>query len=149
MKFFLPVMCSLLLIGCSDSAKTSTPAETTTAPAESSAVSKALSAAPAANMTEKTNSSSTQVVSAMTTAAVDGGVLFAQKCAACHGSKAEKSALNKSQIISGFSEQQIKDALHGYQAGTYGKEMKAMMQGQAKPLSNEQIDALAKYISNL
>lgn len=146
MKFFLPVMCSLLLIGCSDSAKTSV-SETTAA--QPSALSEPLSTAPVALTTAETNGSSAKIPPAVPGMAVDGGALFAQKCAACHGSKAEKSALNKSQIISGFSEQQIKDALHGYQAGTYGKEMKAMMQGQVKPLNDEQIDALAKYVSNL
>ncbi|KFN40156.1 MAG: hypothetical protein JU82_04840 [Sulfuricurvum sp. MLSB] len=79
----------------------------------------------------------------------DGNALFGQKCASCHGMKAEKSALGKSQIIAGWSEQKVKEALKGYQAGTYGKEMKALMQGQAKPLSDAQIDALAKHISGL
>lgn len=80
---------------------------------------------------------------------VDGATLFNQKCASCHGMKAEKAALGKSQVIAGWSSGQIKDALKGYQAGTYGKEMKAVMQGQAKSLNDAQIDALAKHISSL
>ena len=63
--------------------------------------------------------------------------------------KGEKAALGKSAIIADFSEQQVKEALKGYQAGTYGKEMKALMQGQAKGLNDAQIDALAKHISTL
>lgn len=80
---------------------------------------------------------------------IDGSTLFGQKCASCHGSKAEKSALGKSQIIAGWSVQQIEDALNGYREGTYGKEMKAIMQGQAKGLSHDQQNALAKFISTL
>jgi len=82
-------------------------------------------------------------------ATVDGSVIFAQKCASCHGSKAEKAALGKSQIIAGWSSQQIDDALNGYKNGTYGKEMKAIMQGQAKSLSADQQKALAQHISTL
>jgi cytochrome c553 len=80
---------------------------------------------------------------------VDGKAIFTQKCVSCHGVKAEKSALNKSQIIANFSEAQIKDALKGYQAGTYGKEMKGIMQGQVKTFDDTQIEALAHYISTL
>lgn len=82
-------------------------------------------------------------------ASVDGAALYGQKCASCHGGKAEKAALNKSQIIANFSEAQVKEALKGYQAGTYGKEMKGLMQGQAKGLSDAQIDALAAHIAAL
>ncbi|MGZ5208146.1 MAG: c-type cytochrome, partial [Sulfuricurvum sp.] len=80
---------------------------------------------------------------------VDGKALYAQKCVSCHGMKAEKSALGKSQIIANFTEQQTKDALKGYQDGSYGKEMKGLMQGQVKSLNLEQIDALAHYITTL
>lgn len=142
MKIFIPILCSLLLVGCSDSAKTSAPENT---PLGSATAAVATSTPTVMN---EPNASSAATV-APSTALIDGGALFAQKCASCHGAKAEKSALGKSQIIATFSEQQIKDALHGYQSGTYGKEMKALMQGQAKPLSNEQIDALAKHISTL
>lgn len=81
--------------------------------------------------------------------AVDGSVVFAQKCASCHGIKAEKSALGKSQIIAGWSAQQVEDALNGYKDGSYGKEMKALMQGQAKGLSADQLKAVAQHISTL
>lgn len=141
MKIFIPILCSLLLIGCNDTTKMSAP-ENTTGGSETATVPTPTTVA------EKPNISSTTTVAPMT-AAIDGGALFAQKCASCHGTKAEKSALGKSQIIATFSEQQIKDALHGYQSGTYGKEMKALMQGQVKPLSDEQIGVLAKYISAL
>ncbi|MDP3301583.1 MAG: c-type cytochrome [Sulfuricurvum sp.] len=82
-------------------------------------------------------------------AQADASALYREKCASCHGAKAEKPALGKSQVIAGWSASQIEDALHGYQAGSYGKEMKALMTGQAKSLSGEQIKSLAKYISTL
>jgi len=82
-------------------------------------------------------------------AAVDGKTIYTQKCVSCHGMKAEKSALGKSQIIADFTEEQIKDALKGYQDGSYGKEMKGLMQGQVKSLNGEQIDALAQHITTL
>lgn len=80
---------------------------------------------------------------------IDASALYGEKCASCHGTKAEKQALGKSQTIAGWSASQIEEALHGYQSGSYGKEMKALMQGQAKSLSSEEIKSLAKYISTL
>jgi cytochrome c553 len=80
---------------------------------------------------------------------VDASALYGEKCASCHGAKADKPALGKSQVIAGWSASQVEDALHGYQSGSYGKEMKALMAGQVKSLSAEQIKSLAKYISAL
>lgn len=82
-------------------------------------------------------------------AGVDASALYGTKCASCHGAKAEKPALGKSQVIAGWSASKIEEALHGYQAGTYGKEMKGLMAGQAKALSSDEIKALAKHISAL
>jgi len=170
MKFILPVVCSVLLIGCGDPTQTSSPAtepqavepKTANAPLLPEATAPAVIStpeAPEAKVTAPTPVSKPEVKAATKTAvsisakgaatAVDGSALYGQKCASCHGNKGEKSALNKSQIIADFTEQQINDALHGYQAGTYGKEMKSLMQGQVKPLNSEQISALGKYISTL
>ncbi len=80
---------------------------------------------------------------------VDSSALYGAKCASCHGSKGEKPALGKSQVIAGWTASKIEDALKGYQAGSYGKEMKAVMQGQTKSLSAEEIQSLSKYISTL
>jgi cytochrome c553 len=76
----------------------------------------------------------------------EGAELF-QKCVSCHGSKAEKSALNKSQIIAGWDAEKITAALKGYQDGSYGGAMKGLMNAQVKTLSDEDIAALATYIS--
>lgn len=154
MKSFISIASALLLLGCSNDSvptDTSTPSapQVTPAPAETPAVNTvpaeaAPVAAPAATPAAEITPPKPPV-----TASVDGAALYGQKCTSCHGAKAEKAALNKSQIIANFSEAQVKEALKGYQNGTYGKEMKALMQGQAKGLNDAQIDALAKYISTL
>jgi len=77
-----------------------------------------------------------------------GKELF-MKCSSCHGLNAEKSALNKSRPIKGWSIEKIKIALNGYKDGTYGGSMKGIMQGQAKALSDADVQALSTYISKL
>lgn len=154
MKSLLSVVCALLLLGCSnDSTPTETPTptpEVTAAPIPAEvADANTTPAEPTTPESKPVAAAVEEAPKAPAVANVDGGALYGQKCASCHGAKAEKSALNKSQIIAQFSETQVKEALKGYQAGTYGKEMKALMQGQAKALDDAQIDALAKHISAL
>lgn len=78
---------------------------------------------------------------------VDVIALYA-KCAACHGQNGQTQALGKSQIIKGWSEQKVKDALNGYKNGTYGGNMKGVMIAQVVNLSDNEIDALAKHIAS-
>lgn len=80
--------------------------------------------------------------------AADGASLF-KTCATCHGAKAEKSALNKSQVIAGWSSDDTIAALSGYKNGTYGGTMKSTMNAQVKNLDEASITALAKYIETL
>ena len=75
--------------------------------------------------------------------------LLFQKCAACHGSHAEKSALNQSAVINTWDAKRIASAIVGYQDGTYGGAMKTLMHNQVKDLSRAQIEALSGYIANL
>lgn len=79
---------------------------------------------------------------------VTGKGLF-MKCSGCHGVDASKKALGKSAVIKGWSSKKIKDALLGYQNSTYGKDMKAVMQGQVKDLNAVDIQILSEYISKL
>lgn len=156
MKYVYPLLCSLFLIGCGNNATSQTAGETA-APAPETTLSQnvAETAAPSESQSAPATPEQTpaQSVAAASpepiSATVDGAALFAQKCVSCHGQKAEKSALGKSQVITGWDASKIKDALHGYQAGTYGKEMKGVMQGQAKALNDDQINALAAHISSL
>lgn len=77
-----------------------------------------------------------------------GKALFTP-CISCHGPKAKKKALGKSQVIAGWDAQKISDALNGYKNKTYGGPMKTIMYPQASKLTSEQIDQLAAYIASL
>lgn len=127
MKFFIPFLSSLLLLGCSQDSQ---PSKSTVDNPSTPPVAQA-----------------TPPPQKVTAAPTDGASLFGQQCASCHGVKGEKSALGKSQIIANLTQGQITQALKGYQAGTYGKEMKAIMQGKAKGLNDDQIKVLSDYIS--
>ena len=78
----------------------------------------------------------------------DGTALFTI-CASCHGEKAEKSALGKSQIIAGWDKQRTVDALNGYKKGTYGGSMKNIMKGHVSSKTDTEIEALADLISKM
>lgn len=81
--------------------------------------------------------------------AADGGALF-QKCAACHGAKAEKQALGKSEVIAGWKSDKVLEALKGYKAGTRNtKGMGALMKGQVAALSDADMKTLADHIAGL
>lgn len=69
------------------------------------------------------------------------------KCAGCHGPSAEKPALGKSQVIKGWTKEQIVSALDGYKAGTYGGAMKGVMKSQVSSMTQEDIEAVSEYIS--
>lgn len=80
---------------------------------------------------------------------IDASKLFVG-CAGCHGSKGEKKALGKSDLIGGWEKAKVIEALKGYKSGNrnlYG--MGGIMKGQAGKLSDEQIEALGEYISKL
>jgi cytochrome c-type protein NapB len=68
-------------------------------------------------------------------------------CAGCHGADFEKKAMNVSKIVKDMSKDDIVKALKGYKDGSYGAAMKNIMAGQAKPLSDEDIEAIATQIS--
>ena len=80
--------------------------------------------------------------------AIDATILYAT-CGSCHGQKAEKSALGKSQVIAGWDKQRIIDSLNGYKNGTYGGVMKNIMTGQVNNKTEAEIDALADLISKM
>lgn len=81
--------------------------------------------------------------------ASDGSALF-QKCVACHGAKAEKAALGKSEVIAGWNSAKTLDALKGYKAGTRNtKGMGAIMKGQTATLSDADMKTIADYVAGL
>lgn len=79
---------------------------------------------------------------------IDATALYAT-CGSCHGQKAEKSALGKSQVIAGWDKQRIIDSLNGYKDGSYGGVMKNIMTGQVNTKTQAEIEALADLISKM
>jgi len=69
-----------------------------------------------------------------------------KKCAGCHGTNGEKAALGKSKIIKDMPKAEIVAAMKGYKDGSYGGPMKGLMKGQAAPLSDADIEAVANFI---
>jgi len=87
------------------------------------------------------------VASQHTASQEDGATLFKRKCSSCHGAAAEKAALGKSQIIKGWDAGKVITALQGYQEGSYGGAMKGLMASQVASLTQEDMEALAAFIS--
>ena len=139
MKIILSVTLALILIGCSNESASSAKEE----------IVKSVE-----NVTEVVKKESIDVVQNSTVkleTTVEpelGATLFA-KCASCHGQNAEKKALNKSLVIKGWSVAKTIASINGYKDGTYGSTMKAIMKPQVVNLSKDEVQALAKYISNL
>ena len=82
-------------------------------------------------------------------ASQSGAEIF-KRCGVCHGDKGQKHSLNITRFIAGMDKGDVIDILHGYKEkkrNTYG--LGTMMQGQAARLSDEDIEAVATYISNL
>jgi len=81
--------------------------------------------------------------------AAAGKAIFA-KCAGCHGQNAEKKALGKSDVIAGWDAAKVEEALKGYKAGKRNEHgMGGLMKGQVASYSDEDIKAVAAYISSL
>lgn len=85
------------------------------------------------------------IISALLVSSVFATEVY-QKCAACHGANGEKAALGKSKIIKDMTKAEIVTAMKGYKDGTYGGPMKGLMKGQANPLSDADIEAIANFI---
>jgi len=122
-------------------ASTATAAVESTKEAASAAVEKTKEAASA--VAEK----ATEAVAAAT--GPDGKALFA-KCAGCHGADGKTAALGKSEIIAGQAAADLETKINGYKAGTLNtKGMGALMKGQVATYSDEDIKAVAAFISGL
>lgn len=68
------------------------------------------------------------------------------KCITCHGANGEKVALGKSKIIKDMTKEDFTAAMKGYQDGSYGGTMKAIMKPQAAGLSEADIQTIADFI---
>ncbi|MGP1580215.1 MAG: c-type cytochrome [Wolinella sp.] len=81
--------------------------------------------------------------------AADGAALY-KKCVACHGLKAEKAAMNKSEVIAGWDKARLVADLKAYKAGTLNRKgMGGLMKGQMASYSDADIEVLAEYIAGL
>jgi len=70
------------------------------------------------------------------------------KCKGCHGDDGKTAALGKSAIIAGQSKEAIIASMNAYKAGTKNEVgMGALMKGQAASMSDEEIEAVAEYLS--
>jgi cytochrome c len=79
--------------------------------------------------------------------AADGAEIYKSKCFSCHGEKAAKSALNKSQIIAGWDATKIIASVTGYKNGEGGP-MKGVMKPIASGLSDDDLKAVAATIAS-
>lgn len=79
----------------------------------------------------------------------DGAELY-KKCAACHGQHGEKKALGKSEPIAGWETEKLVEALDEYKKGTRNIHgMGALMKGQVRGMSDDDIKSVAEYIHTL
>lgn len=149
MRSFAPFLALLLLAGCnsaeSESRQAAVPSSAVSA-SESASAEALPAASVAAHNATVVSSAAPQLVHQDEAPSV--AVLY-QKCAACHGTHAEKSALNQSAVIAGWDAQRIAKAIEGYIDGTYGGAMKVLMKNQVNNLNRAEVEALSVYIANL
>lgn len=86
-------------------------------------------------------------VAAVSLMAADGEAIYKSKCFSCHGDKASKSALNKSQIIAGWDTSKTIASVNGYKNGEGGA-MKGVMKPIAVALSDDDLKAVASTIAS-
>lgn len=86
-------------------------------------------------------------VAAVSLMAADGVELYKSKCFSCHGEKASKSALGKSQIIAGWDIAKIIDSVNSYKNGEGGS-MKNVMKPIVTALNDDDLRAVATVISS-
>ena len=102
----------------------------------------------------ETQAADSKSKSAMDTAAVavseaaDGAALYGP-CAGCHGVDGKSKALGVGAIIAGQSKDDLMMKIKGYKDGSYGGQMKGSMTAMVTNLNDDQIAAVAEYISGL
>ena len=87
------------------------------------------------------------IVAATASFAADGAEVYKSKCFSCHGEKAAKPALNKSQVIAGWDAAKTIASVNGYKNGEGGP-MKSVMKPIASGLSDEDLKAVAATIAS-
>ncbi len=135
MRIILSIFLGIFLVGCNDA-----PVQEQKMPVES---------AQKSAQTHVVEKQPTGIKNTIAPVRIVSGKSLYAKCSGCHGIDASKKALGKSEVIKGWSVKKLTQALSGYQNGTYGRDMKAVMQGQVKELNAVDIHILSEYISKL
>lgn len=144
MTLLSAAVAALLFVGCGGDK----PAEANTTDANVTVEANATEAN-ATEATTEANATEANTTAVAPAAAVDGKTAYAA-CGACHGPDGKTAALGKSAVISGQTAADIETKLKEYKAGTRNVAGQgAVMQGQAANLNDDQIKALADYISKL
>jgi len=85
----------------------------------------------------------------MASATPEAPAAFA-KCTGCHGAMGQTKALGKSAVIAGQDKEALIESLKAYQAGTKNVAgMGSLMKSQVEKLSDEDIEAIAEYLSGI
>lgn len=72
------------------------------------------------------------------------------KCKGCHGADGKTKALGKSAVIAGQDKETLITSLKAYQAGTKNVAgMGSLMKSQVATMSDEEIEAVAEYLSQI
>lgn len=72
------------------------------------------------------------------------------KCKGCHGAEGKTVALGKSAVIAGQEKATLIASMHAYKAGTRNVSgMGGIMKGQMASVSDEDIEAIATYLSSV
>jgi len=87
------------------------------------------------------------ILAVSTMMAADGAEIYKAKCFSCHGEKAAKPALNKSQVIAGWDAAKITASVTGYK-NDVGGAMKGVMKPIASGLSEADLAAVAATIAS-
>lgn len=78
-----------------------------------------------------------------------GADLYAKSCKGCHGADGHVVAMGMTRPLNSLSPEEVRKALSGYKAGTYGGPKKAMMERVVKPMSDADLEALAVHVDSL
>lgn len=79
----------------------------------------------------------------------DAATLFQTRCQACHGPDGGRPPVPGITPIKGRSSEDILKMLEGFQHGTFGGAQKQVMEGVTHQLTEDQMKALADYVSKL
>ena len=80
----------------------------------------------------------------------DGAVLYAKKCAICHGANADKTPIKNMKPIAGMKAQELAETLKFYQDDDrIGHGYSENMVSTLTFLSQRAIDAISTYVSTL